>query len=410
MASTAAQPAGGTRTNWIIVLIALSVLFNYIDRGAIGVAAPLMKEELRLSATGFGFAVAAFSFTYAPLCLVVGWLCDRFCVYRMFSAGVALWAMSTVLTGFVGGLVSLIVLRLLLGLGESIAFPGSTKVFAAQVPPTQRGIANAAVGAALAFGPALGTLLGGTILGVMGWRPIFWVFGAVTLLWLAPWWIASGPLRSKSFATPVVEPVPMKQLARVPTVWVMGLAHFLSNYGFYFVLAWMPLYLTSVRHYSIGEMTLLTTLGFSAQAIAALTSGHLSDRQVAAGRDEGELRRAMMIVGQLATAGAILGVAMATSVASLAVWLVVFGVGAGLVSTNLFAVAQVFAGPRAAGSWMGLQNSVGNLSGIIGPILTGLIVDRLGSYDLAFYITAAIVAFGAFCWWKLVPQIRPLDL
>ena len=101
---------GPVRLTWIVVLIALSVLLNYVDRGAIGVAAPLMKEELKLSATGFGFAVSAFFWVYAPACLFVGWLCDRFCVYRVFAIGVAIWAISTAPTGFVGGLASLILL------------------------------------------------------------------------------------------------------------------------------------------------------------------------------------------------------------------------------------------------------------------------------------------------------------
>ncbi|MFN5779429.1 MAG: MFS transporter, partial [Novosphingobium sp.] len=154
--------------HWLVILIGLSVLLNYVDRGAIGIAAPLMKAELNLSATGFGTAVSAFFWVYAPLCLFVGWLCDRFCVYRMFAAGIALWAVATLLTGFVHGIVALIVLRLILGLGESIAFPGSSKIFAAEVPAARRGYANAMVAAALAFGPAVGTFSGGLILAELG--------------------------------------------------------------------------------------------------------------------------------------------------------------------------------------------------------------------------------------------------
>ena len=137
---------------WLVVLIGLSVLLNYVDRGAIGVAAPLMKSELALSATGFGLAVSAFFWVYAPMNLAVGWLCDRFCVYRVFAAGVAIWALSTFLTGFIGGIATLLVLRLFLGLGEAIAFPGSSKIFAAEVPAAHRGLANAVVGVAIAFG------------------------------------------------------------------------------------------------------------------------------------------------------------------------------------------------------------------------------------------------------------------
>lgn len=404
------ESIGKARVKWIVVLIALSVLLNYVDRGAIGVAAPLMKEELKLSATGFGLAVSAFFWVYAPACLLVGWLCDRFCVYRVFALGVAIWAISTALTGFVGGLVSLIILRLFLGLGESIAFPGSTKIFAAEVPAERRGIANAAVAAAIAFGPAIGVLAGGAILGEWGWRPVFWIFGAVTLLWLIPWQIASSPMRARARADRASERVSIRRLLRVPTLWKMSIVHFLSNYGFYFLLAWLPLYLVNTRGYSIGEMTVLTTLSFTTQGIVALAGGWLSDRMVARGADEGEVRRWLMIAGQIAIGTATAGIAVAEGYTTLAVWLAVAGFGAGLIATNIFAVGQIFAGPRAAGSWMGVQNALGNISGIVGPIVTGLIVDYLGGYGYAFATAAGLSLLGALLWWKMIPEIRTLGL
>lgn len=410
MATSAAKaPVSGTRLFWVVILLALSVLLNYVDRGAIGVAAPLMIEELDFTATEFGTAVSAFFWVYAPLCLFVGWLCDRFCVYRMFAAGIALWALATLLTGFVNGLVVLIVLRLLLGLGESIAFPGSSKIFAAEVPAHHRGSANALVGAAIAFGPAVGVLTGGVILEAMGWRPIFWIFGLVTLLWLLPWHFASKPLRSDSVTTPVVDPVPMKRLFAIPTLWLMGVAHFMSNYGFYFLLAWLPLYLTKTLGYSIAEMTLLTTLNFTTQGVAALVAGRLSDMAVTRGADEARVRRWLMAVGQALAGGAIAGLWFAEGTWQIGAWLVVAGIGAGLVSVNLFAVAQIFAGPRAAGGWVGIQNAIGNASGIVGPIATGIIVDQLGSYGLAFALAAAISAAGALWWWLVIPPIRQIE-
>ncbi len=400
--------ASAARIGWIVALLALSVLLNYVDRGAIGVAAPLMKAELSLSATGFGIAVSAFFWVYAPLCIFVGWLCDRFCVYRMFAAGIALWALATILMGFVDGLVVLIVLRLLLGVGESIAFPGSSKIFAAEVPAEKRGRANALIGAALAFGPAVGALAGGVILQAAGWRPIFWIFGLITLLWLLPWHFASAPLRSKNLATPVVAPVPLGQLLRLPALWMMGGAHFLANYGFYFLLAWLPLYLTKTLGYSISEMTLLTTLSFTAQGIAALAAGQLSDRAVARGANEAALRRWTMVVAQAAVGAAIAGVWFAQGTWQLGACLVLAGVGSGFVSVNLYAVAQIFAGPRAAGGWVGVQNAVGNAAGIIGPVATGLIVDSFGSYGWAFGISALMAGFGALWWRWAVPPIRQI--
>lgn len=397
------------RLNWLVILIGLSVLLNYVDRGAIGIAAPLMKAELDLSATGFGTAVSAFFWVYAPLCLFVGWLCDRFCVYRMFAAGIALWAVATLLTGFVHGIAALIVLRLILGLGESIAFPGSSKIFAAEVPAARRGYANAMVAAALAFGPAVGTFSGGLILAELGWRPIFWIFGAVTLLWLVPWHYVAAPLRTQSVSVPVADPVPLATIMRVPAVWLMGVGHFCTNYGFYFLLTWLPLYLVKSRDFSITDMTILTTLGFAVQGVLALVVGHVSDKWVAGGADEARVRRRMMIAGQALAAVSIGAVFFADGFAQVGACLVLAGIASALTSTNLFAIGQMFAGPRAAGVWIGLQNAVGNAAGIIGPVLTGIMIDRLGGYGWAFALTALIPALGALWWWKVIPPIRQFE-
>ena len=135
--ATIATANGVTRA--LVILLGAAVFLNYVDRGAIAVAAPLMKGELGLSATEFGTAVSAFFWIYAPVQLVVGWLCDRFSVYRLMAWGVILWAASTLLMGFVGGFVSLLVLRVMLGVGESIVFPGSGKIIARHVPPEGRG-------------------------------------------------------------------------------------------------------------------------------------------------------------------------------------------------------------------------------------------------------------------------------
>ena len=93
----------------LILLLGAAVFLNYVDRGAIAVAAPLMKTELGMSATTFGIAVSAFFWVYAPVQLLVGWLCDRFSVYRMMAGGIVLWAASTLLMGFIGGFASLLV-------------------------------------------------------------------------------------------------------------------------------------------------------------------------------------------------------------------------------------------------------------------------------------------------------------
>ena len=269
----------GTRVagNLLILLLGAAVFLNYVDRGAIAVAAPLMKGELGLSATGFGIAVSAFFWVYAPVQLFVGWLCDRLSVYKLMAAGIILWAGSTLLMGLVGGFASLLVLRVMLGVGESIAFPGTSKIIARHIPAERRGIANAAVAAGLAAGPAVGTLAGGLIVASWGWRPMFFLFGLATLIWLLPW-----QNMVRTFAAPGNEAapdrVPVSKIIGQWPLWAMSIGHATSNYVFYFLLAWLPLYLVQSRGFTITQMSLLAALGYTVQAIAALAYGHASDR------------------------------------------------------------------------------------------------------------------------------------
>ena len=402
-----AVPRGTAR--WLVPMLAAAVLLTYIDRGAIGIAAPLMKEELELSATGFGIAVSAFFWVYVPVMLLVGWLCDRFCVYRLFAAGVLLWALSTMATAWIGGLAMLVVLRVLLGLGESVAFPGSSKIIAAEVPGDRRGMANALIAAAIAFGPAVGTLIGGIVLELYGWREIFLLFGAATLVWLLPWHLVSRPYRGARLAA-AAAPFPLRRLFAQPALWWSGAAHFCSNYAFYFVLAWLPLYLVKTRGMAILDMTALTTAVFVVQGISALAFGHWSDHLVRGGRDEGAVRKALMMAAQATVAGCILGVALAPSNAILGAWLIVAGAATGIISTNIFAVAQIFAGPRASGGWVGAQNAIGNTSGIVGPIITGLTIDATGSYFAGFALAAGVAGAGALIWLFAMPRVEPLAL
>ncbi len=392
----------------LVFLLGAAVFLNYVDRGAMGIAAPLMKGELGLSEEAYGIAFSAFFWIYAPVQFFAGWLCDRFSVYRLMAAGILLWAGATFLMGFAGGFASLLVLRILLGVGESISFPGSSKIIARHVPPERRGMANAAVAAGIAIGPAVGTLAGGLILGALGWRAIFFAFGMATLLWLLPWRQAVQSL-PKTGHHDAGARIPIGALLTKWPLWSMSIVHALGNYCFYFLLAWLPLYLTRARGFSIAEMTMLATLGYAVQAACALGYGRFSDWWTRSGRSEAACRRAMMVASQLLAAAAIFGLAFAHSALAIGLLLCLAGAASAALSLNIYAVAQMFAGPRASGTWVGAQNAIGNLSGIIGPIVTGIVVQRAG-YDSAFLLTAIIAAVGALWWALCVPPIRQVEL
>ena len=158
-----------------LVLLGLVVVINYVDRGNLSIAALVVKDELRLSGTQLGLLFSAFFYTYTALQFVVGGAVDRFGANRVLGAGLLLWSLATVATGFAGGFVTRLALRLLLGIGESVAFPCTSKVIAQNVPPEGRGLANGVVTAGLKLGPAVGAFGAGPLIAMYGWRPVFFI-------------------------------------------------------------------------------------------------------------------------------------------------------------------------------------------------------------------------------------------
>ena len=394
-----ARRAGITLT----LLLSAMVLLNYIDRGSLGIAAPKLKEELGLSATQFGLAVSAFAWIYAPAQFAVGWLLSRVCVYRLVAVGLFIWALATTAMGFISSLAMLVGLRILLGIGEGVAFPSASAIIARHVAPERRGIANSVVNSSLAFGPAIGTFAGGLILAASGWRHVFLTFGLITFLWLLPWLLLSKP--HWRTAEPVEGRVTMTEVVREPTTWLIGIGHFFNTYGFFFLLAWLPLFLVKSRGFTILEMTKLATALYIVQGLTALATGWWSDRLIASGSDEGRVRKAFMAIGLAGVAIAIVGAGLSVSREALSAWLILAGISCAPGGAQAFAIAQVYAGKRAAGPFVGAMNGIGNTSGIIGPIVTGLIVDHAG-YLPAFLAAASMPALGAIWWWFVLPEVK----
>ncbi|MDO9488765.1 MAG: MFS transporter, partial [Sphingomonadaceae bacterium] len=127
----------------LVLMLVAAIFINYVDRGMIGIAAPLIKAEMALSATEFGIAVSAFFWVYGPAQLLVGWAVDRFNAEKLLAGGVVVWGGATAAMALASGLAPLVALRMALGLGESAAFPASSKLIARDVPAEHRGSANA---------------------------------------------------------------------------------------------------------------------------------------------------------------------------------------------------------------------------------------------------------------------------
>src|SRR5580693_5845348 len=179
----------------VVVLLAISVFINYIDRGSLSIAAPSLKDELRLSPSQLGILLSSFFWTYAGFQILSGWLVDRFNVNWVLGAGFLIWSSATAATSSAHSFAVLLALRLLLGAGESVAFPSYSKILAKHCPEILRGRANAFISSGIASGPAFGIFFGGMLMARYGWRPFFIGLGFLSLLWLFPWtkWMPTGP-------------------------------------------------------------------------------------------------------------------------------------------------------------------------------------------------------------------------
>jgi MFS family permease len=392
----------------LIGLVTLAVFINYIDRGNLSTAAPLIQHELQLSATQLGALLGAFYYSYVLCMPATGWLAERFGAPMVLAAGVAVWSAATALTGLAGGFASLMALRLMLGVGESVAFPCASKLLAQAVSVEKLGLANGILGFGYLLGPAIGTLLGGLLMARYGWRPVFMLFGLLSALWLWPWLrmrVGAAPrgTEGRSRQGPAMALI-LKQRA----LWGAAVGHFASNYTYYFILSWLPFYLIRARGFTLSSMAVVASWAYLLNAVGALAMGALQDRWIRAGASASLVYKGVMAASHVFAVACMIGMVALPERASVAA-LFVFGITSGASYPGLFAIPQIIAGPEATGRWVGLQNAAGNVAGLIAPLITGVIVDRTGGFGMAFALAAAVNIVGLAAWVFILPRVQPLD-
>jgi ACS family D-galactonate transporter-like MFS transporter len=394
--------------NGVVALLALSILINYIDRGNLAIAAPLLKSELDLSDWQLGKLLASFFVTYSLFLPLSGWMVDRFDVKWVMAAGFFLWSAATAFTGILHGFAELLAARLLLGLGETVAYPSSSKVLAQYVPEVHRGFANALIVSGVGLGPALGAYFGGMLMARFGWRPFFLVLGFVSMVWLIPWlkWM---PRRGSVTAIATVgdSSAGLVEILTQRSLWGTCGGLFGVNYVLYFEITWLPSYLTRERHFSLEMMAKIVGLGYLCYAVASLLSGWISDRWIASGATPTLVRKTFTGVGVGAAGILLLGCVLAGPTASVILLLMACACG-GISGSNVWAISQTLAGPKTAGRWTGLQNFFGNLAGVLGPALTGFVVGRTGRFFLAFVIMAVVALLAALSWICVVGSVKQI--
>ncbi len=381
----------------VLALLFLGGMINYLDRSAIGVAAPFLSKQLSLTPSELGWVFSVFFFGYAAFCFVGGYAADRIGARNVFAIAAVVWSVFCGLTAFVFSYASLLIVRLIFGAGEGPYGSATNKMISNWFPRRQQG---SAVGWANA-----GTPLGGAIAG-----PIVGFIALVGLCWAIVWMllvterpeqdadVSAGERTGTATGPEVLSTGPRASLRRLlirPGVLATAFAFFGYAYILYFFLSWFPSYLTMQQHLSISSMSFVGAIPWLLGFIGLAGGGVVSD---AIFRFTGNavLARKLVLVGGLliaavcvALAGEVTGVLAAVTLMAVSVFFMY------LTGHTYFTLILDTVEQDRVGGVSGFVHLIANLAGIVAPAVTGYMVQASGSFAGAFALAGAIAVLGA---------------
>ncbi len=387
------------RRRWAITaLLFLAGLINYFDRTIISVALPVIALDLHLGPARMGVLLSAFFWSYALMQVPIGGLADRYNLRWLYAGCFALWSLTCGLTGFAASLGAMIVLRMLLGIGESIYLPGGMKAVSVLFTAKDRGLASGLVNCGTRAGLAFGAPLIAALVAASGWKTAFFLLGFSSLVWLVPWF-AVFP-RGASTVTGEASQRNWKLSKIDRNLLGMSLANVGYGYYFYLMVTWLPTYLVKVRGMSLKQAGAYAVVPYLTFTLSEPLGGWIADRLVAKGWEEIFIRKAIMAVSFLSSLLLIPAGLVAGNTAAI---LLLGGASlVGLSTPNIYALVQRITKDGEVGFSTGVMNLAGNISGVVAPLVTGQIVERTGSYMPAFVAAVAVLLTAIPVYWAMV--------
>ena len=384
---------------WLLIgLLFVASFINYLDRATISIALPLISLDLHLGPEAKGVVLSAFFWSYAASQIPVGLCVDRLNLRWLYAALFAVWSLACGFTGFAGSLTVLILVRMVLGIGESIYFPGGTKIVSLLFPSAGRGLPSGLFDSGTRFGLAVGAPLIAALITHYGWRNMFALVGFTALLWIVPWLLAAPRnLKSPPRAVAAAGSAPRKRLHVNRNLVGLCLGFFCYDYYWYLYVTWIPDYLVTVRHLTLVRAGFYSALPYLVFGVLQSMGGWIADTLIRRGWNETRTRKTILGVAYL-FAIALIPAERATTPQGALTFLVA-GAFVGLANGNMITMLQCCAPHEEVGIWTGIVNFVGNIGGIFAPIVTGILIARTGSYLAPFTVAVAILLAGilAYC-------------
>jgi sugar phosphate permease len=399
-------------------MISVMYLITYLDRVNISTAAPEIAKEFGFDKVTMGFIFSAFVWAYALFQVPGGWLSDRFGARKMLGVIVTYWSVMTAATALAFSATSFIAVRFLFGVGEGGAFPGATRAMQLWYPRQERGFIQGITHSASRAGAAIAPPIVVFIMSGYGWRPVFYVCGAVGLLW-SLWWAITyrnlpeehsmvnraelesirGVNAQGAINPPPVEKqtqVPWKTLLSSPNMWAVMLAYFTYVYCLWIFLSWLPSYLIEARHFTLLKVGILASLPLWAGVVGDTVGGLATDWLVRRTGSARIGRRTVAIIGLLGCAVCIVPAAL-TEDAYVAVSCLTASMFFLECTIGPSWAVPMDTGGKYSGTVSGMMNMAGNFGGAISPVVFGYLANG-GNWQAPFIVAAALLVIGAAIW------------
>jgi len=426
-----AAPAAGarnerpTRVRFVMLaLIATGTLINYLDRTILGIAAPALTKEIGIDAALMGVVFSAFSWTYAAAQVPGGAFLDRFGTRLTYCLSVGFWSFFTLCQAFVGGVATLLGLRLLLGVAESPCFPANSRVVATWFPRHERAFATGVYTVGEYIGLAFLSPLLFLMLAEWGWRSLFVAAGLLGLGFAGLWWAKyRDPDESRANAAELAAIVAGGGLAGKPTaqrldwrsvglllrhrqMWGICIGQFAGNSTLVFFLTWFPTYLATERHMDWLKIGFFAVLPFVAASAGVLFGGWWSDLMLRRGQSANVARKLPIILGLLLASTIVAANFLDDNRLVIAVLSLAF-FAQGMAALGWTLVSDI-APEGMLGVTGGVFNLAANLAGIVTPIVIGAIVATTGSFFYALAFISCIALLGAASYVFLLGNVQRL--
>lgn len=393
----------------ILGIMCLMYFIAYVDRVNISVAAPLIRKEMGLSPTELGLVFSAFAYPYAVMQIVGGWLADRFGPKKVLIGLSLIWGAATLLTGFAGSVMMLVVLRFALGIGEGGAFPTATRAFTNWMPVSERGFAQGITHSFARLGGAITPPIVLAIVLAKGWREAFIVLGVASVVWtiLYALLFTDTPDKHRRATTAEIEEIgyvrsdpkradkprtPWGKLIR--RMWLVTFVDFCYGWSLWVFLTWLPSYLKDSRGMDLKHLALFTALPLLAGVVGDTLGGVVSDRLYKVTRNLRLSRGAVLFAGLAGALVFIVPMIYTGNAIAAVVLLSLSFFCLELTNAVLWSLPIDIAG-KFAGTAGGMMNTGFGVAGMISPLVFGFLIQTTGSYTLPFLISAGLLGIGA---------------